>query len=61
MQKLSAFAVAVFTVGFVATVSPPASAAESTPARDTAYPVICFQEVLPGGHPLPEICLPWPF
>jgi hypothetical protein len=58
MRKLKVAAAVLIATGFVAVGAAPAAA--STEEAEAAYPVICFQEVLPGGQPLPEICLPWP-
>ncbi|MDQ1748498.1 MAG: hypothetical protein QOD07_2761 [Frankiaceae bacterium] len=30
-------------------------------ASEPIYPVICLHMILPGGVPLPEVCLPYPF
>lgn len=49
------FCLLVLTVtgAFALLTPPPAEAARS-------YDVLCISQTLPGGHPLPEVCVPYP-
>lgn len=44
----------------VAAVLSAAGPAAAEPQTGPTYDVICIYETLPGGHPLPVVCLPYP-
>ena len=57
MRKKTVVAASVLAAGLVAAQASPSWAAEPEPPP---YPVWCLHVILPGGVPLPVICVPYP-
>jgi hypothetical protein len=56
MRIKSLFVVVAIAAAGLLAAAAPASASDD----GRSYDVICIEETLPGGHPLPEVCLPYP-